>query len=124
MSATIEDFAKLDIRVGRVVSAEALAGARTPAYAMRIDLGPELGERASSAQVTELYSAEELVGRLVLCVVNLPARRVAGFKSEVLTLGVYASGGAGEATGAVVLISPDRLERDGLGGPQPGDRLG
>ncbi|MEM1330537.1 MAG: tRNA-binding protein [Planctomycetota bacterium] len=111
--ATIEDFARLDIRVGRVLTAEPLAGARRPAYRLRLDLGPDLGERASSAQITEAYTPEELVGRLVLVVVNLPPRRIAGFKSEVLTLGVYSAGGP------VVLIAPDAGR-----GVRPGDRLG
>jgi tRNA-binding protein len=97
----IEDFQKIDIRVGRVLAAEPLAGARTPAFALRIDFGSELGVKQSSAQVTIHYTAEQLVGRLVLAVVNFPPRRIAGFKSEVLTLGVP------DAEGAVVLIRPD-----------------
>lgn len=124
MTATIDDFARLDIRVGRVVSAEPLAGARKPAYAMRIDLGSELGEKRSSAQVCDLYQAHELVGRLVLCVVNLPPRRIAGFESEVLTLGAYCSGGKGGASGPVALIAPDQLGPNQLGNVSPGDRMG
>jgi tRNA-binding protein len=99
---TFDDFAKVDIRVGRVLAAEPLAGARKPAYTLRIDFGPELGVKQSSAQLTALYRPEELVGRLVLAVVNFPPRRIAGFKSEVLTLGVA------DSEGAVVLITPDR----------------
>jgi tRNA-binding protein len=96
-----EEFFRVDIRVGRVLSAEPLAGARKPAYKLRVDFGPELGERASSAQLTERYQPTELVGRLVLGVVNLPPRRIAGFKSEALTLGVP------DREGAVVLLAVD-----------------
>jgi tRNA-binding protein len=95
-----DDFANVEIRVGRILSAAPLAGARKPAYALRIDFGEALGVKQSSAQVTVRYRAEELVGRLVLCVVNFPPRRIAGFKSEVLTLGVP------DANGDVVLITP------------------
>lgn len=96
-----EEFFRVDIRVGRVLSAEPLAGARKPAYKLRVDFGPELGERASSAQLTERYQPAELVERLVLGVVNLPPRRIAGFKSETLTLGVP------DREGAVVLLAVD-----------------
>lgn len=112
---TIEDVVKLDIRVGRVVRAEPLERARRPAYRLRVDLGADLGERDSSAQITDAYTPETLMGRTVLCVVNLPPRRVAGFKSEVLTLGVYSDGGAGP----VVLVTPDDHAS-----VRPGDRLG
>ncbi|MFG0326523.1 MAG: tRNA-binding protein [Phycisphaerales bacterium JB037] len=117
---TIEDFAKLDIRVGRVLEAAPLAGARKPAYRLRIDFGPDLGEKDSSAQITDLYDPAELVGRLVMGIVNLPPRRVAGFKSEVLTLGVYSSGD----DHSVVLIAPDSPRPDGSRAPRPGDKLG
>lgn len=98
--ATIEDFEKLEIRVGRVVEALPLPKARKPAYKLIIDFGP-LGLRGSSAQLTDLYAPETLVGRLVVAVVNFPPRRVAGFLSEVLVLGAY------RADGAVVLLRPD-----------------
>lgn len=98
---TAEDFAKVDIRVGRVLAVEPLAGARKPAYKLRIDFGPQIGVKGSSAQLTDRYRPEELVGRLVLGVVNLPPRRVAGFNSETLTLGVP------DRDGAVVLLAVD-----------------
>jgi tRNA-binding protein len=105
---TAEDFARVDIRLGRVVSAEPLAGARKPAYALRIDFGSEVGVKASSAQLTERYTPEQLVGRLVMGVVNLPPRRIAGFKSEVLTLGVA------DQDGAVVLLGVDPAWSEGV----------
>src|SRR6476660_828635 len=96
----IEDFQRVDIRVGRVLAAEPLKGARKPAYALRIDFGAELGVRQSSAQITEHYQPEALIGKLVLAVVNFPPRRIAGFRSEALTLCVA------DDAGAVVLIAP------------------
>jgi len=113
--ATIEDFQKLDIRVGRVLEAAPLEGARDPAIRLKIDFGPELGGRQSSARIAEAYAPESLAGRLVLAVVNFPPRRVAGFSSEVLTLGVYSDGGKGP----VVLIAPDASPHI-----RPGDKLG
>ena len=97
---SIEDFQRVDIRVGRILSAEPLAGARKPAYALRIDFGPELGVKQSSAQVTVHYTPEALVGSLVLAVINFPPRRIAGYRSEVLTLGVP------DENGDVILIPP------------------
>jgi tRNA-binding protein len=99
---TIEDFEKVDIRLGRILAAELLEGARKPAYKLRIDFGPQIGVKQSSAQLTALYRAEDLVGRLVIGVVNFSPRRIAGFRSEVLTLGVA------DANGAVILLAPDR----------------
>ena len=99
---TIDDFQRVDVRVGRILSAEPLPGARKPAYKLRVDFGPQIGVKQSSAQVTVHYTAAELPGRLVLAVVNFPPRRIAGFKSEVLTLGVP------DAQGNVVLVVPER----------------
>lgn len=98
----IEDFQRVDIRVGRVLSAEPLEGARKPAYRLRIDFGREIGVKQSSAQITQNYTVEQLIGRLVMGVVNFPPRRIAGFKSEVLTLGVD------DEQGNVVLLMPER----------------
>jgi tRNA-binding protein len=97
----IELFGQLDLRAGRILAAEPFPEARKPAYKLTIDLGP-LGLRRSSAQLTELYRAEDLVGRLVIAVANLPPRRVAGFVSEVLVLGVP------DNAGRVVLLAPER----------------
>ena len=99
--ATMEDFEKLDIRLGRVVEEEDFPEARKPAYKLWIDFGEELGVRKSSAQLTALYSREELQGKLVLAVVNFSPRQIGPFMSEVLTLGVP------DEQGEVVLIAPD-----------------
>ena len=99
--ATMEDFEELDIRLGRVIEAADFPEARKPAYKLWIDFGEELGVRKSSAQLTALYTKEELEGRLVLAVVNFPPRQIGPFMSEVLTLGVP------DARGEVVLIAPD-----------------
>ena len=99
---TYDDFAKVDIRVGRIVGAETFPQARKPAYKLRIDFGAELGVKTSSAQITKYYTVDELKDRLVLAVVNFPPRQIATFFSEVLTLGVI----LGE--GDIVLVQPDR----------------
>nr|WP_254005002.1 tRNA-binding protein [Pleomorphomonas sp. NRK KF1] len=97
-----DDFLKVDIRVGRIIAAEVFKEARRPAYKLRIDFGPEIGERRSSAQITENYKVEDLVGRLVLGVVNFPPKQIGPMRSEVLTLGVP------DAAGHVVLVVPDK----------------
>ena len=98
---TYEDFAKLDVRVGRVVAVEDFPQARKPAWKLRIDFGP-LGVKSSSAQLTLHYGKDDLVGKLVLGVVNFPPRQIANYFSEVLTLGIEV------APGDIVLIHPDR----------------
>jgi tRNA-binding protein len=99
---SFDQFLAVDIRVGRVVSAAPLEGARKPAYRMVIDFGPTIGVKQSSAQITEHYVADELPGRLVAAVVNFPPRQIGKFMSEVLTLGFP------DAAGAVVLFAPDK----------------
>ena len=99
--ATMEDFDKLDIRLGRIVEAADFSEARKPAYKLKIDFGDEIGVKKSSAQLVALYTKEELEGKLVLGVVNFPPRQIGPFISEVLTLGVP------DARGEVVLIAPD-----------------
>jgi tRNA-binding protein len=102
---TIDVFDLLDIRVGRVVSCDPFPEARKPAFKLTIDFGP-LGIKRSSAQLTTFYSPEELIGRLVVAVVNFPPRKIAGFKSEVLVLGLPGEGIARQ--GSVVLLQPER----------------
>jgi tRNA-binding protein len=100
MPLDFSDFERVDVRVGRVVRAEAFPEARKPAYRLTIDFGAEIGVKTSSAQLTHRYTRQDLEGRLVLAVVNLGARRIGPFVSEVLTLGVP------DADGAVVLVVP------------------
>ena len=104
---TFDDFMQLDIRVGEVIRAEVFEKARNPAYKLWVDFGDAIGVKRSSAQITTLYTAESLVGRQVLGVVNFPPRQVADFISEVLVLGVYAEQG-------VVLIQPDQPVQKGV----------
>ncbi len=104
--ATFDDFMKLDIRVGEIIRAEVFEKARKPAYKLWVDFGEEIGIKKSSAQITEVYSIEELVGEQVLGVVNFPKRQIADFMSEVLVLGIYTDEG-------VVLIKPDKKVKKG-----------
>ena len=99
--AAVESFGVLDLRVGRITRAEPNAGARKPSYRLWMDFG-ELGERTSSAQLTDVYTPEELVGRQVIAAMNLGSRRINGFVSEVLVLGVP------NEAGQVVLLQPER----------------
>ena len=103
-----DDFLKVDMRVGRVLEVEDFPEARKPAWKLRIDFGPEIGEKRSSAQITN-YGEEDLVGRLVVGVVNFPPRQIGPVRSEVLVLGAM----RGET---VILLRPDE-------GAEPGDRI-
>ena len=108
--ATFDDFAKIDIRAGVIVRAEPNLKARKPAYKLWIDFGPEIGEKCSSAQLVDCYAMDELVGKTIVGVVNVPPRQIADFMSEVLVLGVYAKQG-------VVLLEPQQ-------GVEKGDKIG
>lgn len=107
---TFDDFQKIDMRVGTITHAETFPEARKPAYKLWVDFGDEIGFKKSSAQITECYTLDELVGRQVVGVLNFPPMRVAGFKSEVLIMGAYSEQG-------VVLIEPQQKVKNG-------DRLG
>ena len=102
--ATIENFQKLDIRVGKVIEVNDFPEAKKPAYKLKIDFGPEIGIKNSSVQIVALYTKEELIGKLVLGVVNFPPRKIGPFESEVLTLGVP------DKEGKVVLTTPDKVD--------------
>ena len=104
---TFDDFLKVDIRVGRIIEVEAFPEARKPAWKLKIDFGSDIGVKKSSAQITELYDAESLLGRQILAVVNFPPRQIGPFMSEVLTLGVS------DTAGAIVLIKPDNEVKEG-----------
>jgi tRNA-binding protein len=98
--ATFEEFQRIDMRVGRILSVEEFPEARNPAWKLEIDFGPEVGVKRSSAQITH-YTREQLLGRTVVGVVNFPPRRIAGFASEVLVLGAL------DPDKGVVLLTPD-----------------
>ncbi|MGQ4660717.1 tRNA-binding protein [Lysobacter sp. F6437] len=99
---TFDDFLKVELRVGRIVGAEVFAAARKPAYVLQVDFGAEVGVRKSSAQVTALYTPEELVGRLVVGVVNFPRKQIGPLMSECLVTGFH------DANGDVALCVPDK----------------
>jgi tRNA-binding protein len=107
MTITFDDFLRVDIRAGTVVDVQDFPEARRPAYRLWVDLGPEIGIRKSSAQVTALYTPETLMGRRVAAVVNFPPRQIGKFMSEILVLGFP------DADGNVVLIAPDRPVANG-----------
>jgi tRNA-binding protein len=107
-SITWQDFEKIDIRTGTIVSAEVFEGARKPAYKLQVDFGPEIGVRRSSAQITVHYSTLELIGTQVVAVVNFPVKQIGNFFSECLVLGVY------DENGAVVLLQPGKTLTNGL----------
>lgn len=100
MPISIADFAAVDIRAGTILRASIHPSSRTPAYLLTIDFGPDIGERSSSAQLTRRYRADDLVGRQIIGVVNLPPKRIAGFVSAALVLGLP------DESGGVVLVTP------------------
>ena len=104
---SFDDFLRVDVRVGVIVAVEDFPAARKPAYKLRIDFGPEIGERKSSAQLTANYDKEALRGRQVAAVVNFPPRQIGPFMSEVLVLGFP------DDDGEVVLVSPDKTVPNG-----------
>lgn len=104
---SFDDFLKVDIRAGTVTRAEPFPEARKPAFKLWIDFGPELGEKKTSAQITDHYSPDTLIGKQVMAVVNFPPRQIGPFMSEVLTLGVS------DAQGGVVLLAPDQTVANG-----------
>ncbi|GAO78595.1 MULTISPECIES: tRNA-binding protein [unclassified Sphingopyxis] len=104
---SFDDFLRVDIRIGTIVEAEPFPEARKPAFKLKIDFGPAIGEKKSSAQIVDRYALEELPGRQVAAVVNFPPRQIGKFMSEVLTLGFA------DEEGAVILFAPDRKVPNG-----------
>ena len=113
---TWDDFSKVELRLGRVLSAEPLSKARKPAFVLQIDFGPEIGIKKSSAQITQHYSAEQLVGKLVLAVTNFPPKQVGSIMSECLVTGFH------DANGAVRLCVPDGGQNSDLDS-EPGSEI-
>lgn len=111
LEATWSDFEKIDLRVGKIVEVNDFPEAKKPAYKLKIDLGPDVGIRQSSARITEFYAKAELLGRKVVCVVNFAQKKIGSFVSEVLVMGAYSKGG-------VVLLSAEHENA------QPGDKIG
>ena len=103
----VGDFLQVDMRLGTILAAEPFPEARRPAFKLTLDFGPELGTRRSSAQITDLYDSDSLVGRQVVAVVNFPPKRIAGFKSDCLVLGVPSE------EEAVILLGPERPAPNG-----------
>ena len=104
---SVDDFLKVDLRVGRIIDAHPFPEARKPAYKVWADFGPELGVRKSSAQITDLYQPEDLVGRQIVAVVNFPAKQIGPIQSEFLLTGFY------RADGAVVMAIPEQAVENG-----------
>ena len=102
--AVYDDFSKLDIRAGTIITAERFPKAKKPAYKLTINFGPEIGIKKSSAQITDYYSPENLIGKKILAVINFPPRQIADFMSEVLVLGT-------ESDGGIILAVPDMAEK-------------
>jgi len=105
--ATYDDFLKIDIRVGTVIAAENFPEAKKPAYKLIIDFGPDIGIKKSSAQITDLYAPDSLIGKQICAVVNFPKRQIGPFMSEVLTLGFS------DKEGKISLIQPDHVVPNG-----------
>jgi tRNA-binding protein len=103
-----DDFLKIDIRVGRIIDVQPFPEARKPAWKLKIDFGDEIGVKKSSAQITDLYDADALMGKQILAVVNFPRRQIGPFMSEVLTLGVN------DSNGAIMLVRPDAEVEEGV----------
>jgi tRNA-binding protein len=105
---TLAAFERIDVRTGTIVAVDEFPEARKPAYKLTLDFGLEIGQRRSSAQIVALYRTDELIGTQVLAVVNFPKKRIAGFESEVLVLGVP------DDSGNVVLLRPERTVANGV----------